>query len=150
MSILKILQYPDKKLRIKTKPIKIFNQKLKNQISNMFETMYYNNGIGLAAIQVNIKKSIIVINITKKIILINPKIINRKGSIRIEEKCLSIPNYKLKIKRSNILKISNFNIKGEKYFIYTKGILSICIQHEIDHLKGKLLIDYDIKYKKKN
>ncbi len=146
MSILKILIYPNKKLRKKTKPITIFDKNLEKKISNMFETLYYYNGIGLAATQVNITKSIIVIDINKsfnsKIILINPKIIKKRGKIIRKEGCLSIPNTFFKIERSNHLITEFYNTKGKKKKIISEGLLSICIQHEIDHIKGKLFIDY--------
>ncbi len=146
MSILKILIYPNKKLRQKTKKVIKFNNNLKNIVSNMFETMYFYKGIGLAAIQVNINKSIIVINITKKknkgLLLINPQIIKKKGTIITKEGCLSIPNFFYYIKRFNYLYLIAKNINGKKITLKTKGLLSVCIQHEIDHIKGKLFIDY--------
>ncbi len=146
MSILKILIYPNKNLRKKTKPVKNFNSNLKKNIKNMFETMYFYKGIGLAATQVNIKKSIIVIDLSinknKKLILINPKIKEKNGITNIQESCLSIPNLQLKINRSKFIILETFNIKGKKIIIKAKGLLSICIQHEIDHLNGKLFIDY--------
>ncbi len=146
MSILKILIYPNKKLRQKTKKVIKFNNNLKNIVLNMFETMYFYKGIGLAAIQVNINKSIIVINITQKknkgLLLINPQIIKKKGTIITKEGCLSIPNFFYYIKRFNYLYLIAKNINGKKITLKTKGLLSVCIQHEIDHIKGKLFIDY--------
>ncbi len=146
MSILKILIYPHKNLRKKTKSVKNFDFNLKKNIKNMFETMNYNKGIGLAAIQVNIHKSIIVIdksiNRNKKLILINPKIIKKKGTLKLTESCLSIPNFHLKINRFKYIIIETLNTKGKKLFLNAQGLLSICIQHEIDHLNGKLFIDY--------
>ncbi len=146
MSILKILIYPNKKLRQKTKKVIKFDKNLKNIVSNMFETMYFYKGIGLAAIQTNINKSIIVINITKKknegLLLINPQIIQKEGTIETQEGCLSIPNFFYYIKRFNFLYLIARNINGKKITLKTKGLLSVCIQHEIDHIKGKLFIDY--------
>ncbi len=146
MSILNILIYPNKKLRKKTKIVQNFNVNLKKQIYNMFETMYFNKGIGLAATQVNINKSIIVIDISekknKKIVLINPIVIKKYGKIKLKEGCLSIPNFSLVIRRSNFLKIKTFNMNGKQKLITSNGLLSVCIQHEIDHLNGKLLIDH--------
>ncbi len=144
-NIIKIVTYPNKKLRKKSKKVKIFDNKLKKIISNMFKTMYHFNGIGLAAIQININKSIITIDTKKKkskLILINPKIIKYKGYIETQEGCLSIPNFFYNIKRYNYIYIKAKNIEGKKIKIKTKGLLSVCIQHEIDHTKGKLFIDY--------
>ncbi len=141
----KIITYPNPKLRQKSKKVKKFNKKLKNIINFMFKTMYYFKGIGLAAIQININKSIIVIDTKKKkqkIALINPKIIKKTGSIESQEGCLSIPNFFYPIKRYNNLHIKAKNIYGEKITFKSKGLFSICIQHEIDHTKGKLFVDY--------
>ncbi len=146
MSILKILHYPNNKLRKKTKKVKKFNEKLKLIIKNMFNTMYYNKGIGLASTQVNINKSIIVINLTpiinKKLILINPILIKHKNYIKTKESCLSIPNYTISIKRYKEIIVKSHNQKGKIFYLKANKLLSICIQHEIDHLNGKLIIDY--------
>ncbi len=146
MSILKILIYPNKKLRRKTKKIKRFDNKLKYTVSNMFKTMYHYKGIGLAAIQININKSIIIIDTTEKqnngLLLINPKIIKKSGFIKTKEGCLSIPNFFYYIKRFNYLYLLAKDINGNNIKLETKGLLSVCIQHEIDHIKGKLFIDY--------
>ncbi len=146
MSNIKILTYPNKKLRKKSKKITKFNKKLKKITSNMLKIMYKYNGIGLSAIQININKSIIVIDTEKKknskLILINPKILKYKGYIESQEGCLSIPNFFYKIKRFNHIYIQANNIQGQPIKFKTKGLLSICIQHEIDHTKGKLFIDY--------
>ncbi len=143
MSILKIIKYPNNILRKKTKKVKIFDNNIKNIIYNMFDTIKYYKGIGLASNQVNIKKSIITININYiKIILINPKIIYKKNKIKTKEGCLSIPNKIFKTKRYNKIILSSYNLKGKKITYKYKGLISICIQHEIDHLNGKLIIDY--------
>lgn len=146
MSILNILIYPNKKLRKKSKKIKKYNDKLKKQVLNMFDTMYKFNGIGLAAIQVNINKSIIIIDLFKKkkskLILINPKIIYKKDFIKSKESCLSIPNKKISLIRYKYINIKANNIYGKIINLSCKNLLSICIQHEIDHINGKLIIDY--------
>ncbi len=144
MSISKIITYPNKKLRQKSKKVIKFNNKLKIIVTNMFNTMYYFKGIGLAAIQININKSIIIIDLKKKkkIVLINPKIIKKSGSIVTQEGCLSIPNFFYSIKRYNKIHVKAKNINGKKIKLKSKGLLSICIQHEIDHTKGKLFVDY--------
>ncbi|QCI26107.1 peptide deformylase [Buchnera aphidicola] len=146
MVILKILKYPDKRLRLIAKPVKIINQKIKNIIHNMFETMYHNHGIGLAATQVNIHLNIIVIDLMHQkyppITLINPKKIYAKGKILTEEGCLSVPETNQKVTRFKKIKIQAINYHGKNIVIKAHSLLSICIQHEMDHLNGKLFIDY--------
>ncbi len=143
MSILKLITYPNKILRKKTNKIIKFDNKLNKNINNMFDTMNYYNGIGLASNQVNINKSLAVINIkNNKLILINPKIIKKKQKIKIKESCLSIPNKIYITTRYNYIIIKTNNNKGKILKLKFKGLLSICTQHEIDHLKGKLIIDF--------
>ncbi len=143
MSILKLITYPNKILTRKTKKIKNFNKKIVKNIIDMFDTMKYYNGIGLASNQVNINKSLIVININNyKLILINPKIIKKKQIIKTKESCLSIPNKIYNTKRYNIIKIKTKNKKGKIFKLKFKGLISICIQHEIDHLNGKLINNF--------
>ena len=146
MSVLKILQYPDQRLRLIAKPIKKINQEIYNIANNMIDTMLQEEGIGLAATQVNIQLQIIVIQKTNQkrnnLILINPKIVEKKGNISIEEGCLSIPEYRALVPRFDYIKIQATNLNGNRIEMEAKSILSICIQHEIDHLNGKLFIDY--------
>lgn len=146
MSIKNILLFPDHRLRKIAKPIKKINKITKKIIQDMFDTMYKNNGIGLAATQINIHQQIIVIkkNIQNNppLILINPKILKSKGNIKITESCLSLPNIKKKIPRSYYIKIKATNYNGKNIILKVKSLLAICIQHEIDHLIGKLIIDY--------
>ncbi|MFI4819033.1 MAG: peptide deformylase [Enterobacterales bacterium] len=154
MSILKILHYPNINLRKIAKIVNLFDNNIISIINNMFETMYYFNGIGLAATQVNINKRIIVIDILKKknskLILINPEIIQVKGITKSNERCLSIPNISGLIQRYKKIKLKAKNYKGKYFKLYACNLLSICIQHEIDHLIGKLFIDYfNKKYIKK-
>ncbi|AEO08828.1 peptide deformylase [Buchnera aphidicola str. Ak (Acyrthosiphon kondoi)] len=152
MSLLKILYYPDTRLRLIAKPVNEVNKKIKKIVNNMIDTMYQEEGIGLAATQVNIQLQIIVINTMEEeknnLVLINPKIIKKEGNISIEEGCLSIPEYRASIPRYNYIKVQAINIYGEKIEIEAESILSICIQHEIDHLQGKLFIDYLSKFKR--
>lgn len=146
MSILKILTFPDKRLRIYAKEVKEINKKTKKIARDMLDTMYANNGIGLAATQINIPLKIIVIdiiNITKNpIILFNPKFLKKYGKIKTEEGCLSIPNKKSIIERYSDVEINAQNYYGKYINIKAQSLLSICIQHEMDHLIGKLFIDY--------
>ncbi|WP_343128114.1 peptide deformylase [Buchnera aphidicola (Takecallis taiwana)] len=146
MAILKILTYPDKRLRFIARPVKKINKKIHNIIHNMFETMYSQQGIGLAATQVNIHLQIIVIDLMMEqyppIVLINPKKIQTSGITQTEERCLSIPGFSKKITRAKDIKISALNIYGKQVYVKANSLLAICIQHEIDHLSGILLIDY--------
>ncbi|XBC39658.1 MAG: peptide deformylase [Buchnera aphidicola (Chaetogeoica yunlongensis)] len=155
MSVLKILKYPDYRLRKIAKPISNINSDIHKIIKDMFDTMYFYNGIGLAATQVNIPLQIIVMDVilesTNPITLINPKIIKKHGTIITQEGCLSIPYYQEKITRAKEITVDAFNSTGKKIKIHTKEnfTLSICIQHEIDHLLGKLFIDHLSDLKKK-
>ncbi|CAL4323552.1 peptide deformylase [Buchnera aphidicola] len=148
MKKLKILKYPNKKLRKIAKPVKKFDKKLKTLVKKMFYIMYKKQGIGLAAIQVNIPLQIIVIdkihNLKNPLILINPKIKKKFGKIlKIEEGCLSIPKYRyITYVRKKYILVKAYDIYGKKFILHAQDILSLCIQHEIDHLKGKLFIDY--------
>ncbi|WP_343189875.1 peptide deformylase [Buchnera aphidicola] len=146
MKIFKILTYPNKKLRCISKPVKRIDIKIQNIIDKMFETMISENGIGLSAIQVNIPLQIITIldtkNFNKKITIINPKIKKKKKKILQNEGCLSFPNQQALVPRYKYLEIEALNYFGKNIKIYAKSLLSICIQHEIDHLFGKLFIDY--------
>ncbi|AEO08265.1 peptide deformylase [Buchnera aphidicola] len=152
MSCLQILYYPDTRLRLIAKPVTEINKNTKKIINNMIDTMHEKEGIGLAATQVNIQLQIIVINIMQKkdtnLVLINPKIIQKEGHISIQEGCLSIPEYRASIPRFNYIRVKSINQYGEKKEIEAKSIMSVCIQHEIDHLQGKLFIDYLSKFKK--
>ncbi|MDQ1237441.1 MAG: peptide deformylase [Wigglesworthia glossinidia] len=154
MSRLPILYYPDKRLRTIADPVSVINNKVQTIIDNMFETMYFQQGIGLAATQINFHQRIIVIDISKnkdqKIVLINPKFLYKYGNEIFEEGCLSIPNIRASISRANKIKIQALNYFGKKFFLKAEGLLSICIQHEMDHLIGKLFIDYLDKNYKKN
>ena len=146
MSVLKILQYPDQRLRLIAKPINKITKAIKNLAYNMLDTMYTNEGIGLAATQVNIQLQMIVVskeNLKKEhLILVNPRIVEQKGNISIQEGCLSIPEYRAFIPRSDYIKVKALNLFGKEIEIEANSIFFVCIQHEIDHLKGKLFIDY--------
>ncbi|QIQ41493.1 MAG: peptide deformylase [Buchnera aphidicola (Aphis urticata)] len=146
MSVLKILQYPNPKLRLIAQPVNIITKEIKKLTCNMLDTMYEKEGIGLAAPQVNVQLQIVVISKENfkqdHLILINPKIVEKQGNISIQEGCLSIPEYRAFIPRSDYIKVKAINLFGKEIEIEAKSILSICIQHEIDHLQGRLFIDY--------
>ncbi|ADV33621.1 peptide deformylase [Candidatus Blochmanniella vafra str. BVAF] len=146
MSILKILHYPDKRLRKTAKFVSKISKHTKRIIFDMFDTMYAQQGIGLAATQVDIDQQIIVIdlyqNITQRLVFINPIIIKKIGIIHTVEGCLSIPKIKESIPRSKQIIVRSLNQDGNIFEITATDLLSVCIQHEIDHLLGKLFIDY--------
>ncbi|QJC36129.1 peptide deformylase [Enterobacteriaceae endosymbiont of Donacia cincticornis] len=156
MSIMKLLYFPNKKLRKKARSIKKIDDNIKLLVNNMLKTMYFYNGIGLAATQIGINKKIIVIDITIKrnnpLILINPKIIViDKSKISNKEGCLSIPiKQQYFILRYKKIKIKAKNLMNENIELEAKYLLSYCIQHEIDHLNGILFIDYlsNLKYQR--
>lgn len=146
MSVLQVLHYPDERLRITAKPVKEVNEKIKRIVDDMFETMYEEEGIGLAATQVNIHQQIIVIDISENheqcLVLINPELLEKDGETGVEEGCLSVPEQKAFIPRAENIKIRALNCSGEYFELKASGLLAICIQHEMDHLVGKLFIDY--------
>jgi len=150
--ILNILKYPDKRLRTIAKPVVSVDETIKQQVKDMFETMYEASGIGLAATQVNFHKRIIVIDISDQcnepICLINPEIIEKSGEIEWEEGCLSVPDYYENV-RANDVKVQALNQHGETFELEASEMLSVCIQHEIDHLDGILFVDHLSKLKQK-
>ncbi|MFT7466400.1 MAG: peptide deformylase [Brevundimonas sp.] len=151
--ILDILKYPDKRLRTLAKPVETVNTEIKQQIKDMFETMYDAPGIGLAATQVNFHQRIIVIDVSDEcnqpLCLINPEIIEKNGEIEWEEGCLSVPNYYESVKRANEIKVSALNQLGQSVEIDANEMLAVCIQHEMDHLNGILFVDHLSKLKQK-
>ena len=151
--ILNILKYPDKRLRTIAKPVVSVDETIKQQVKDMFETMYEAPGIGLAATQVNFHQRIIVIDISDQcnepICLINPEIIEKSGEIEWEEGCLSVPDYYENVIRANEIKVQALNQHGETIELEASEMLSVCIQHEIDHLDGILFVDHLSKLKQK-
>ncbi|VFP79545.1 peptide deformylase [Candidatus Erwinia haradaeae] len=146
MSVLKVLNFPDERLRMIAKPVQIINVYVQSMIDDMFETMYAKEGIGLAATQVNFHQCIVVIDISKNrtngLVLINPKMLCKSEEIVTEEGCLSIPEQRALVRRAKKVTISALDRHGNDYQLEADGLLSICIQHEMDHLVGKLFIDY--------
>ena len=151
--ILNILKYPDKRLRTIAKPVVNVDETIKQQVKDMFETMYEAPGIGLAATQVNFHQRIIVIDISDQcnepICLINPEVIEKSGEIQWEEGCLSVPDYYENVIRANDIKVQALNQHGETFELEASEMLSVCIQHEIDHLDGILFVDHLSKLKQK-
>ena len=146
MSILNILEYPDKRLRTIASPIESVDADLSQLIIDMFETMYEAPGIGLAATQVNVHKQLLVLDVSEDksqpMVFINPTIIAHNGSQVYQEGCLSLPNIYADVKRFNQITVSALDKQGEKFIIEADGLLAICIQHEMDHLIGKVFVDH--------
>ena len=146
MALLDILHYPDKRLRIVAKPVEIVDDEVRKLVADMFETMYEAPGIGLAATQVNVHRRIVVIDISddksQPLCLINPEIIESDGVEVCDEGCLSVPDFYESVERAEHIKVKALNEKGEEVVIDTGGMLAVCIQHEMDHLIGKLFVDY--------
>lgn len=146
MSILEILHFPDPRLRQKAVPVAEVNDEIRTIVDNMFETMYAAPGIGLAAVQVNILKQIIVIDISEEknqpLCLINPEIVEKQGLEKMEEGCLSVPGIFEKVTRADTIKVHFLDREGKSREQEFNGLLSVCIQHEMDHLEGKLFVDY--------
>ena len=140
-------------MRTIAKPVVRVDETIKQQVKDMFETMYEAPGIGLAATQVNSHQRIIVIDISDQcnepICLINPEIIEESGEIQCEEGCLSVPDYYEIVVRANDIKVKALNQNGESFELEASEMLSVCIQHEIDHLNGILFVDHLSKLKQK-
>lgn len=143
---MKILQYPDERLHLVASRVDVFDEALKTLVSDMLETMYAAPGVGLAATQIDVQKQIIVTDLSEKrdkpIVLINPEIIATSGMSYIEEGCLSVPGIFESVERAENITVSARNQNGESFEIRADGLLSVCIQHEIDHLKGKVFVEY--------
>tara|TARA_B100000886_G_scaffold330607_1_gene281210 strand:- start:381 stop:905 length:525 start_codon:yes stop_codon:yes gene_type:complete len=155
MAIKKILTLPNPILREKSAPVKEVNNKIKDILKDMLETMYNAPGIGLAAIQIGVPKRLVVMDISKEpekkdpMFFVNPEIISKSEELSTyEEGCLSIPNQFAKIQRPNFCKVKFLDFNGEEKEIKAEGLLSTCIQHEVDHLNGILFIDYLSKLRK--
>ena len=146
MAILDVLSFPDERLRTVAKPVSEVNDEIKQLVSDMFETMKDENGIGLAATQVNRHVQVVVMDVSEDQneprVFINPEIIRKDGSTISEEGCLSVPGNYAKVERAEAITVKALDQNGETFELDAEGLLAICIQHELDHLKGKLFIDY--------
>jgi peptide deformylase len=152
MTILNILKYPDQRLYKVAREVKVVNNEIKTLISDMAETMYEAPGIGLAATQVDFHQRIIIIDISEDknnlLVMINPILLESKGEEINQEGCLSVPEVFEKVKRADWIKISAIDINGKKFELEADGLLAVCIQHEMDHLEGKVFVDYLSNLKK--
>ena len=152
MTILNILNYPDPRLHNLAAPVNEVTEEHKKLIKDMAETMYAAPGIGLSATQVNQHEQIIVIDISENkdslLVLINPEIIDKRGEQVCEEGCLSVPGIYEKVKRAEWIKIQALDNSGNLFELEADGLLSVCIQHEMDHLLGKVFVEYLSSLKK--
>ena len=146
MAVLHVLHYPDERLRTIAKPVEKVDAEIQKIVDDMFETMYLEEGIGLAATQVDIHQRIIVIDISEtrdqKLVLINPELLDQEGDTGIEEGCLSIPEQRAFVPRAERVKVRALDYNGQPFELEADDLLAICIQHEMDHLVGKLFVDY--------
>lgn len=146
MAILKILQYPDERLHTVATPVAEVTDKIRSLIKDMAETMYDAPGIGLAATQVDVHQRIIVIDTSETrdqlLVLINPEIIASSGISDYEEGCLSVPGIYGKVQRAESVTVKALNAQGETFVLEAGELLAVCIQHEMDHLAGKVFVEY--------
>jgi len=146
MSILTILEFPDPRLRTRAAPVAVFDAALKQLVADMFETMYAANGVGLAATQVNVHQRVLVADMSedrdRPLALINPEIVEKDGSQVYQEGCLSFPGIYADVTRALKVKVQAQDVDGQNILVEAEGPLAVCIQHEMDHLAGKVFVDY--------
>ena len=146
MAILNVLTFPDDRLRTQAKPVSQVDDSIRTLVADMFETMQAEKGVGLAATQINVHKQVIVMDVSDDqdtpLVFINPKIDAQSGTKINEEGCLSVPNNYAKVERAETVTVTALDAQGEQFTITAEGLLAVCIQHEMDHLQGKLFVDY--------
>ena len=165
MAVLEILRFPDARLRRRCDPVQEISASLKTLAEDMLETMYAAQGLGLSAVQVNhfvrlltadtrikpdknnsryekLKTGELEKSVSQPVVLFNPKIISKKGKVVFTEGCLSFPSYYADVKRADTVEVEGWDLSGKTVSIKTDGVLSVCLQHEIDHLNGRLFIDH--------
>ncbi|MGH9579064.1 MAG: peptide deformylase [Terriglobales bacterium] len=146
MSLLQILRYPDARLYKVADPVREVNESIRQLVQDMAETLYAAPGIGLAATQVDVHQQVIVIDISENkdqlLVLINPEILESRGSAECEEGCLSVPGIFEKVTRAEWVRARALDPNGEPFQFEATGMLAVCVQHEIDHLKGRVFVDY--------
>ena len=146
MALLPILRYPDPRLHTRAAPVREVTDAIRKLIADMAETMYEAPGIGLAATQVDVHKRVVVIDVSEDksglLALINPEIIARSGEQVCEEGCLSVPGIYDKVSRAEKVRVRALNLQGETFEFDAEGLLAVCVQHELDHLEGKVFVEY--------
>lgn len=153
MAKLNILEFPDPRLRVQAKDVVTFDDTLRRLAEDMLETMYAAPGIGLAAIQVNVPLRLLVLDVSEQQdqpqVFVNPQISSRSDELRsYEEGCLSVPGFHEKVERPARIHIKALDLKGQPFELEADGLLAVCLQHEIDHLDGKLFVDYVSRLKR--
>jgi len=146
MALLEIIEYPDPRLRTVAAPVEAVDDAIRELAGAMLESMYAAPGIGLAATQVDVHKRLLVIDLTEDqsepLVFINPEILESEGSIKSDEGCLSVPEIYEAVERAEHIRVRALNREGEAFEMEAEGLLAVCIQHEMDHLEGKLFVDY--------
>lgn len=146
MAILNVLTYPDPLLRRRAEPVQVVDDEVRRLVDDMAETMYAAPGIGLAAIQVNVPKRVVVIDVSEDRsnlrVFINPQVVSSAGAQETEEGCLSVPGVYAPVTRAGAVTVRALDRDGKEFTLEAEGILAVCILHEIDHLDGKVFVDY--------
>jgi peptide deformylase len=146
MALLNILRYPDARLHKVAAPVTVFDESLKNLVRDLAESMYAAPGVGLAASQVDVHKQVIVVDVSERrdslVVLVNPEIVETSGVSDIEEGCLSVPGVYDIVERAERVKVRACDQNGNAFTLEAQGLLAVCIQHEMDHLKGKVFVEY--------
>ena len=146
MAVLTILEYPDPRLRTRAKPVAAVDARIRQLIEDMFETMYGAPGVGLAATQVDVHERVLVLDVSQErnepLALVNPEILTRDGVAEGEEGCLSVPGIFDLVDRAARITVRALDGDGKPFELAAEGLLAVCIQHEMDHLEGKLFVDY--------
>lgn len=146
MALLNILRYPDARLHKTAAPVTVFDEALKRLVQDMAQTMYAAPGVGLAATQVDVHKQVIVVDVSERqdslVVLVNPEIVEASGVSDIEEGCLSVPGVYDIVERAERVKVRAYDQNGNPFTLEAQGLLAVCIQHEMDHLKGKVFVEH--------
>lgn len=146
MALLSILEFPDPRLRTKAKPVTAFGAELERFVADMFETMYAAPGVGLAATQVNVHEQVLVADMSEDksgaLVLVNPRILEKDGVQVFQEGCLSFPGIFADVERALHVKVAAHDLQGREYVRDFEGPLAVCVQHEMDHLLGKVFVEY--------
>jgi peptide deformylase len=146
MAVLEILHFPDPRLRTRAQPVRAVDDRIRRLVDDMFETMYAAPGIGLAATQVNVPLRVLVLDVSEERnaprCFVNPEILVREGDEEMEEGCLSVPGVYDRVRRAERIRVRALDRDGQPFELDADGLLAVCIQHEIDHLDGKLFVDY--------
>ena len=146
MTLLSILRYPDARLHKTASPVTVFDDPLRKLVQDMVATMYAARGVGLAGTQVDVHKQVVVLDVSERhdslVVLVNPEIVEASGVSDIEEGCLSVPGVYDIVERAERVKVRAYDQNGKQFTLEAQGLLAVCIQHEMDHLKGKVFVEY--------